>query len=315
MTTVSSTSEPSQTPGALLALSDGLANAIAQAEPSIVAVHARQRMSSSGVHWQGGLIVTADHTVRRDEEITITLADGQTIPAILVGRDSSTDLAVLRVQHDTLPSVTISEAGSLKVGHIVLAIARSGEGDVSASMGVISSLGGTWRTWHGGQIDQFIRPDLTLYPGASGGALLDIQGHVVGINTAGPRGMVLTIPAATICRVIDQVVKKGRVTRGYLGLGMQPVRLPDSLKTALNLSSTGGVMVVSVEPDAPADRAGVLMGDILVALDDQQVSDISNVHSTLDPDRVGKPLMAQIVRGGSLVNVTITVGERPRRDS
>jgi S1-C subfamily serine protease len=271
-------------------------------------------MSSSGVHWDASFVVTADHTVRRDEEITVTLADGCTVSATLIGRDSSTDLAVLKLAEGELPTPVIGDSAALKVGHIVLAIARSSEANISASMGVVSALGGIWRTWHGGQIDQLIRPDLTLYPGASGGPLIDTQGRVVGLNTAGPRGMVLTIPVTTIRRVVDQLVQKGRVARGYLGLGMQPVRLPDSLKVTLNLPAAGGVIVVSVEPDAPADQAGVLLGDILVALGDRPVSDIGDVHAALDPDRVGNPLTAQIVRGGTLVNVTITVGERPRRE-
>ncbi|NJL23565.1 MAG: PDZ domain-containing protein [Leptolyngbyaceae cyanobacterium SM1_3_5] len=190
-----------------------------------------------------------------------------------------------------------------------MAIARSPESGISASMGVISALGGSWRSWHGGAIDRFIRPDLTLYPGFSGGALIDIEGRAIGMNTAGPRHWTLTIPAATIQRVVDQL-GRGRIVRGYLGLGMQPVQLPDSLKSSLQLAG-GGVIVVSVEPDAPADRAGVMIGDIIVRLADQPISDVRDVHALLDPDRVGQPLPAQIIRAGTLTQLTITVGARP----
>lgn len=294
----------------LQALSDQLAEAIAQASPSVVAVNARRRYSSSGIHWQPGLIITADHTVKRDEDITITLADGQTRPATVMGRDSGTDLALLRVQEPDFPVVARGEATSLKAGHLVMAIARSSEGNVSASMGIISALGGTWRTWYGGHIDQFIRPDLSLYPGFSGGPLIDPQGHVLGINTSGPRDLALTIPTTTIGRVVEQWSQKGRISRGYLGVGMQPVRLPERLRTAFNLSQYG-VLIVSLEPDAPADQAGVLLGDILLALNDMPITDVGDVQMMLGPEQVGQSMRAKLLRGGALVELAIAVGERP----
>jgi S1-C subfamily serine protease len=305
----------SATSNALLALSNNLADAIEQAGHAVVTVNARRRMPSSGVHWQQGVVVTADYTIKREEDITVTLPDGRTVPATLAGRDSGTDLAVLRLQETERPVAEIGDPTSLKVGHLVLAIARPGENGLSASLGVISALSGTWRSWHGGQIDQFIRPDLTLYPGFSGGPLVNVQGQVMGINTSGPRNLVLTIPASTVNRVVDQLLQTGRIARGYLGLGMQPVRLPDNLKQSLNLSSNGGVIVVSLEPNGPADRAGILIGDILVALDQTSISDISDVHAMLDPERVGKPLRTQIIRGGNSVEVSITVGERPQGEA
>lgn len=298
---------------ALGALSHDLAASIAQAGRSIVAVNGRRRFSSSGVHWQPGIIVTSDHAVRREEELTVTLPDGSTVAATLVGRDGGTDLAVLRLESADFATAEIGDTALLQVGNVVLAIARSAESGVNASMGVVSALGGSWRSWHGGRIDQFVRPDLTLYPGFSGGALVDIQGCVVGINTSGPRHMVLTIPVTTVNRVVGQLLQGGRVARGYLGLGMQPVRLPESLKRLLNLPG-GGVIVVSVEAEGPGDRAGVLIGDILVALAGQPINDVQDVLAMLDPDRVNQPLPTQIVRGGTAIELTITVGERPRRE-
>jgi S1-C subfamily serine protease len=181
-------------------------------------------------------------------------------------------------------------------------------------MGVVSALSGAWRSYYGGLIDQFIRLDLTLYPGFSGGPLVEATGRVVGINTSGPRHTVLTIPASTVNRVLDQLLEKGRIARGYLGLGMQPVRLPETLKTTLNLSSVGGVIVVNVESNGPADKAGVLIGDVLVALDGTPVSDTGDVQAMLGSQSVGKTLRAQIVRGGALVEVAIAPGERPGRE-
>lgn len=294
----------------LQALSDQLSGAIAQASPAVVAVNARRRHSSSGIHWQTGVIVTADHTIKRDEDITITLADDRTLPVTLLGRDGGTDLALLRVQEADFPTATPGEATALQVGQLVLAVARSGEGNISASMGIISALGGTWRTWYGGHIDQFIRPDLNLYPGFAGGPLIDTRGQVVGLNTAGPRDLALTIPTTTIGRVVDQLMQKGRISRGYLGVGMQPVHLPERFRAQFNLPQFG-VLIVSLEPDGPADQAGILLGDILLALGETPITDVGEVQMMLGPDHVGQSLKAKILRGGTVQEVAIAVGERP----
>ncbi|HEX9868183.1 MAG TPA: trypsin-like peptidase domain-containing protein [Candidatus Tectomicrobia bacterium] len=299
---------------ALLALSNDLAGAVEGAGRCVVAVHARPRVPSSGVHWRQGVIVTADHTLKRDEEISVSLPDGGMIPAVLAGRDASTDLAVLTLQAAEFPVADIGDAAALRVGHVVLAVARPGERGVSASWGVISALGGPWRSWHGGQIDQFIRPDVSLYPGFSGGPLVDGHGRVMGINTSGPRSIVLTIPPATVNRVVGHLLEKGRIVRGYLGLGMQPVRLPESLKQTLNLHGTSGIIIVAVEPASPAEKAGLLIGDVLVALDGVPVSDTADVQALLGPERVGTAVAASIIRAGLLAERTIMIGERPRRE-
>ncbi len=297
----------------LLEFSHQLADIVEQSARSIVAVNARRKMSSTGVYWRSGVIVTADHTVNRDEEISVTLPDGQTVPAVLAGRDSSSDLALLKLDNVDLPTIEVSESSALRIGQIVLAIARSKEGATSASMGVISTIGGPWRGWQGGRIDQFIRPSLMLYPGFSGSPLVDAAGRVVGINTTGPRHMTLSIPSATVNRVVDQLLQTGRIARGYLGLGMQAVQLPDALLRSLNLTESG-VIVVSIAPDAPGDRAGVLIGDIITALNGTAIADVGDVQRLLDPDRVGQPLTAQIIRGGVLAEITLTVGEKPGRE-
>jgi S1-C subfamily serine protease len=305
----------SESASALLALSNGLAEAVARAGQTVVAVYGRPRMPSSGVHWRSGVVVTAEHTLKRDEDLSVGLPDGRTVPAVLAGRDPSTDLAVLKLQGEEFPTAEIGDAAALRVGHMVLAVARPGERGrgLSASWGVISALGGPWRTWYGGQVEQFIRLDLTLYPGFSGGPLVDAHGRVVGINTSGPRSMALTISRLTVDRVVDQLLEKGRIVRGYLGLGMQPVRLPESLKRSLNLPRTGGVIIVAVEPDSPAERAGLLIGDILIALEGVTVSDTADVQALLGPERVGTTVGASIIRAGQLLERAITVGERPRR--
>lgn len=305
---------PSEMSSALLALSNNLADAAERAGRFVVAVNARSRISSSGVHWLPGAIVTLDHTIKREEEITVTLPDDRTVPALLAGRDASTDLAVLKLQNAELQTAEIGDASTLKVGHLALAVGRTGESGLSASMGVVSAKGGAWRSWCGGLIDQFVSLDLTLYPGMEGGPLADASGRVVGINTAGPRGTVLAIPAATVSRVVSQLLEKGHIARGYLGLGMQPVLLPAALKHALNLSSNSGVIAVSVETNGPADRAGLLLGDVIVAMDGTTVTDTGDVLAMLGPDSVGKTVPVRLIRGGALIELSLTVGERPRKE-
>ncbi|GAP95551.1 S1C family serine protease [Leptolyngbya sp. NIES-2104] len=308
-----------------LAFSNQLSDAVEKASRSIVAVNARRRRTSSGIHWRKNLIITADHTIQQDEEINVILPDGRSTSASIAGRDSTMDIAVLRLESIDLPTAEIADSTQTKVGQIVLAVSRSAEGSTSASMGIISSISEGWQ--HSGRPDhhrhgrrsrstiaQLIQPALMMYPGFSGGALINPEGQVLGINTAGARQFPLTIPAAMVDRVLDQLLQTGRIARGYLGLGMQAIRLPEALCRSLNLSNPGGVIIVSVEPDAPADNAGMLLGDILVALNDNAIEDVTDVHSMLSSEQVGQPLTAKIVRGGVLTEKTIIVGERPGRN-
>ncbi|MBL1198205.1 MAG: PDZ domain-containing protein [Nostoc sp. GBBB01] len=296
----------------LLALSNSLADTVEQAGSAVVAVNTGKRISPSGIHWRKGIIITSDESLGRYEEITITLSDGKTQPVSFLGHDPSTDIAVFQLQNYQLPVVQIGDATNLKVGHLVLGLARSSQGDLRAAMGAVSVVTGAWQSMSGGNIDQFIRPDITFYPGFAGGPLVDAAGYIVGMNTSGRRGTVLTIPAATIDRVVNQLLTKGHISRGYLGVGMQPVRLPSNLKTALNLATATGVIVVNVEPSAPADKAGLLLGDVLVTFDGVAVSDTNDVLALLNnSDRIGKLVNVQLVRGGALINLDILIGERP----
>ncbi|WP_315791504.1 S1C family serine protease [Fischerella sp. JS2] len=299
----------------LLAVSNSLAETVEQAGSAVVAINAGTRISSSGIHWHHGIIITSDESLQRYDEITVTLSDGRSVPVTFLGHDPSTDIAVFQLQDVEIPVAKIGDATTLKVGHLVLGLARSREGDLRAAMGAISVITGAWQSISGGKIDQFIRPDINLYPGFAGGPLVDVSGDVVGMNTSGRRGTALTIPTATVNRVVEQLVAKGRISRGYLGLGMQSVRLPDNLKTTLNLTSAGGVIVVNVEPSGPADNSGVLLGDVLVTFDGVNVSDTGDVLALLNnSDRIGKNVKVQVVRGGVLVELALTVGERPTKE-
>jgi S1-C subfamily serine protease len=296
--------------GVLAALSDDLAGAVERAGRSTVAIHARRRIPSSGIVWRPGAILAASHTIAREEDISLTLPDGRDAPAKFIGRDETTDIALLKTDAGLTP-VERADAGALRVGNLVLAVGRPGQ-SITASLGVLSAVGPEWRTWHGGRIDRFVRLDLAIYDGFSGGPLVEAGGRVLGLNTSGlARGMALTIPGSTVDQVADQILSGGRLTRGYLGLASQPVRLPDGLRQALRLGGDFGLVIVNVEPDGPADRAGVLLGDILVALDGLPVSEPTDVLATLGPDRVGRPISASLLRAGQPTDLTITVGSRP----
>jgi S1-C subfamily serine protease len=300
----------------LAALSDDLAAAVETVGRSVVAIHARRRIPASGLVWQPGVIVAAHHTIQRDDDIGITLHDGSTTTATLAGRDPSTDLAVLRLAGGAgatagAPAAALTETAP-RVGQLALALGRPGRG-VTASLGIVSAVGGEWRTWQGGTIDQFIRLDLNVYDGFSGGPLVDVGGHVVGINTSGlARATALTVPASTVARVAAQLLARGHVARGWLGIATQPVRLPPPLQRSLGVEADGGLVVVNVEPDSPADRGGLLIGDILLALDDQAVRDPGDVLAALGGERIGKAVTLRVARGGRAEQVSVTVGERPR---
>jgi S1-C subfamily serine protease len=296
----------------LMDLSRELAAAVERAGRSVVAVHSRPRFGSSGVVWREGIIVTAEHTIRRDEEIPLTLPDGKSATASLVGSDPGTDVAVLRTSATLVNAVQAAE-GALEPGHLALAIGRSEDTGVNAAMGIVSALGPAWRTWRGGRLDRYIRLDLTLYPGTSGGAVVNTAGEAIGIATSALSRLAgVAIPASTINRVVDEIVLRGHVSRGYLGVGLQPVELPEHLKQ--HQGSPGPALIVlSLAPDGPAASAGVLIGDIVVALDGRAVGDTDDIQAVLDTHAAGQAVAVSLIRGGAPLDLQVTIGERPRR--
>jgi serine protease Do len=304
----------------LESLSNDLAAAVDRAGRSVVAIHARRRIPASGILWRPGLVVAADHTVHKDDDVRVTLADGTDVRATVAGRDASTDLCVLKLPEGSASAgaepATIGRA-PLRVGQLVLALGRPGPA-VTASLGIVSAVGPEWRTWRGGRVDQFVRLDLAIYDGFSGGPLVDAAGQVLGLGTSGlARAAAVAVPAATVDRVVDQLLAGGRVRPGFLGIGTQPVRLTEALRSRLapigDRVPDAALMIVAVEPDAPADKAGILLGDLLVALDDQPTADPRDVLAALGPDTVGKELRATLLRGGAPITVAVTVGEHPGR--
>ena len=298
----------------LVSLSNELAKLVEEFQHHVVAVHARAHYPSSAVHWRPGILVTADHTIRRDEDIQVTLSDGRRLDATLAGRDTGTDIAVLRVEGLGSSPAPTSGGEPAKAGELALVLGRSPDSGPNVSLGVISAFSGPWRTWRGGRLDNYIRLDATLFPQMSGGAVVDCRGGLLGIATSGlSRIAGLAIPASSVNRVVDVLVAKGHVPRGYIGIGAQPVAIPDALRASLSLSGQTGIMVVKVEPGGPADQAGLFLGDILVGMGDTPIEEIEDLQAFSDSGMIGKPVKAQVIRAGALRDVEITVGERPGR--
>ena len=295
-------------------LSDNLADAVDHAAAWVVAVNARPRIAASGVHWRPGVVVTTHHTVRREEDITVTLSDGRTVPATLAGRDAATDLAVLRIDGSGVPPASFAEPGSLKVGHVVLQVGRTGSAGHSASFGVVSTIVGPWRTWRGAEIDQLFQLDLAIHDGFSGSPLVDSQGNVVGLNTSGLlRGTPAALPLSVVNRVMDALLTKGRIARGYLGVGLQPVEVPSALGGKLDPPRRTGLIVLAVDADSPGGRGGLQLSDVIVAVDRQPVADVRDLLALLASERVGSTVAVEVLRGGTPHTIRVTIAERPTR--
>ena len=293
-------------------VSDALAAVVDTASASTVRIEARRRFPATGIAWSSdGVIVTAHHVVEKQDAIQVGLADGQTATAALVGRDPTTDIAVLRAQTTGLtpPAWAELEANPLHVGHLVLAVGRPGR-SVQATLGVINTLGDNWRTPAGGRIDRYVKTDVVMYPGFSGGPLLNAAGQVVGMNTSGLlRDASLTVPVSTLRGVVDMLLAHGRVRRGFLGVSTQLVRLPAAL--AESVGQETGLLLTGVEPDGPAEQGGLLLGDTLVELDAQPVRQHDDLLALMASDRIGTVVPARIIRGGQVQELPVRIGERP----
>ncbi len=295
----------------LIELSNALANVTDHAAASVVAIHTEARGSSSGVIWREGVIVTSEHALRRDEEIQVTLPDGRAVPAALAGRDPSTDLAVLKCTEAGHRFIERGDASIVKPGSITLVVGRTRASGPVAALGVVSLVVAERRTWAGSSLSPYIRLDVGLQPTAVGGAVVDAHGKVLGI--ASPRFArfgAIAIPASTVDHVAETLLKQGRIPRGYLGVALQPVRLPDQLRQSLQHKEKTAAIILEVEPDGPAQKAGILIGDILVSLGGRPISHPESVQLHLQAENIGKSLSAKILRGGAVRDVSISVGDR-----
>ena len=295
----------------LVALSNALALATDRAAASAVAVHTEPRGSSSGVVWRPGVIVTAEHALRRDEDIQVTLPDGRVVAASLAGRDASTDLAVLKCAEVTSPGEETIDISSIKPGSLALVVGRTRASGPVAALGAVSLVVAERRAWSGADLAPYIRLDIGVQPTAIGGAVVDAHSRVIGIATPRfARFGSIAVPAPTVNRIVDVLLQKGRVPRGYLGVGLQPVRLPDALRRTLKRDDKTAAIVLEVEPEGPAHKAGILIGDIFVALAGHVVTRLEDVHGQLGAESIGKSLPIKFLRGGALQEANIVVGER-----
>ena len=290
-------------------LSDALAAAAEKGGASTLLVDARRRMPASGIATAADLVLTADHVVEREDGIRVTLPDGTGLAATLAGRDPGSDLAVLRLER---PAAAPAEpAESARVGQLVLALGRPSTDGLEASLGVVSALGGPART-HRGMIDRYIRTDTTPFPGFSGGPLVDAEGRVVGLNTSGfGHGAALTVPASLAWKIAEQLAKHGSVVRGYLGVRSQAVEIADATQVTLKRQQASGLLVVSVERGSPAESGGMLVGDIIVAVDGQPVLEHDALFARLGADLVGKSAALEVLRGGQPQTMKVKIGARP----
>lgn len=280
-------------------LSNGLADVVANITPSIIRVEGRKRIAATGVVWQSGVIVTASHVIRRDGDLTVGLGDGATATASLVGRDEQNDIAVLRTEATTHPAKLADSPA--RVGNIILALGRPGEG-VQATFGVISAIGT-------GRNEGVIQTDVTMYPGFSGGPLVDVQGAIHGMNTSGFRsGVSIAISTAVIQNTVDMLLAHGKMKHGWLGVGSQVVRLPEAV--AESLGQETGLILVSVEAGSPAEQGGLLIGDVLVHIDGEAITHIDALMSALRGNRIGQTVPVKVLRGGALTDLSVTISEK-----
>lgn len=287
-------------------LSDGLATAVETAGASIVRIEGRRRLAATGIIWTAdGIIATADHVVKKDS-VKVGLPSGDVVNAKVIGRDPSTDLAILKADASGLQPANLTD--DIKVGHIVLALGRPGR-TVQATLGIVSAYGDKWRTGAGGEIDRYLQTDVVMYPGFSGGPLVTVDGQVAGLNSSHlARGVSLTIPNATVQRIADTLTSGGTIKKGYLGVSTQAVRLPDAI--AEELSQETGLLIAGVESGSPADTSGLLLGDTIVTFSGTPIRHHDDLISLLAGDHVGQKSPMKIIRGGKVEEMNVLVGEK-----
>lgn len=308
--------ETQEQPSVLSQFSDQLADVVERAARSIVTVAARPRQTATGILWraeQETIILTADHVIEREEDISVTLPDKREVKTQLIGRDPSTDLAALRLSGIELGTENVAAATSegVRVGHLVLAIGRPSSDGPRVSFGAVSSMDGPRRGWQGNEIEGVIYADVTLYPGFSGGPLVDLAGRVVGLNSSQlTRVSSSAVPVVTLRRVANTLLTHGRMRRGYLGIGSQQVPFPAALAQKNGITQQTALLIVTVEPGSPAEKAGLLIGDLLVSLGGQPTTDGATLRAQLGDDRLGQALQAKLFRGGEPREISITITER-----
>ena len=305
---------PTKQKNPIAELSASLADAVETAGKSIVAIHARRRIPSSGVVWRDGIIVSASHTVRTDGDVAVSLPNGDSARATVVGRDAATDLVVLRLNGASTTVAQRADTDAARIGSLVLAVGRPGR-KVTASFGIVSAIADDWRGAAGGRIDRVLRLDLSIYDGFSGGSLVDSNGAVIGIdNSALARGTPTALPASTVDRVVDELLERGHIRRPFIGVAVQQVALNAATVARHKLSRDGGLVVVSIADGSPAESAGLLIGDVLLSAGGQPLRRPTDLLDALSTVADGASLELEHLRGGVIAKSNVTPIDRGARE-
>jgi S1-C subfamily serine protease len=299
-------------PATLADFSNELANTVERAGGSVIAVPEGGRVGVSGTIWREGIAITVDHTIHGQDEVNVILPSGSEVKAIVAGRDYGTDIALLKLPAE-VKSTTLTEAAQTRPGEIVLTIGRRGKNGLAAAHGLIGTVGGPWRTYTGARVDRWLSLDLSPFPGFSGGPVVNARGEVLGMATSGARRSAVVITAATVNRVVDQLLKHGHTLRGYIGVAMQPVVFPEGSWQSLGISGNLGLLVTAVAIDSAAAEAQILLGDVIVKIEGEPVRTARDLQWVLDGESVGRTIALEVVRGGQLVKVSVKVREKPSK--
>jgi S1-C subfamily serine protease len=296
-------------PNSLVEFSQELANTVERAGQSVIAVLEGGRSGVGGTVWRVGVAVTVAHTIRNLDEVTVVLPSGAESKATVTARDPGTDLAILSVPSD-VPVAAVADDAVARTGELVLAVARRGSEGIASAYGIVSAIGGAWRTWSGGRIDRWIRLDLNPFPGFSGGPIVNASGEALGIAVSGPGRSAAVLPSSTVSRVVDQLIKHGRPVRGYIGVGLQPVVFPESVWQSLGIDNGRGLLITAISPGSPAEEAKLTLGDVIVTIEGKPIRRGFALQWLVDAETVGKTLTLGILRGGRLENISIVVREK-----
>lgn len=298
----------------LSGISQAVSDLVSRAAAGVVAVKAAPYRVVSGVVLHDNLIAVADHTLKREESVPVHNAAGEEHAATILGRDPSVDLAVLKAETLRVTPLPPADVAALKPGMLAAVVGRTVDVGPTASLGVLGAVGPTRRTWRGGTLDHFLRLDVNLYPSQAGAAVISAEGSLIGMATGALlRHSAVAVPVATLHRIADELIKEGRIRHGYLGVGLQPVAI-QTLKRKVENAPATGLIVLSVEPDSPADRAGLQIGDILIALAGKPATDVDELQTALRGDVVGRTITASLIRAGEPLQAEITIAERGRKE-
>lgn len=297
----------------LAAFSTELADLVATCARGAVAIRIHAGRTISGIIWRAGYVVSAAEALGdTTSSLRVLTHESREHDAKVIGRDPSTDVALLAAEGLSETPLTAADPAALRPGQLVLALGRSAEHGVIVNFGGVAVAGGPWQSQLGGRVDRFIRLGMSLTGASEGAAVLDLDGRLAGMAVSGPRGTTLAIPSQTIDRVAAQLLAKGRIGRGYLGMALQPVQLPDNLQQLVN---TGvGLLISNVDAQSAAASAGVLLGDVVVAWNGTPIRDYRQLQSLLGPESIGSTVTLATLRGGGLRDVRLTVGERPNSE-